>query len=99
VYQNSTAKLREWIPHIERRKKGYDNMGLDMYGYRITELRSSDSYRIVALTTSRTLLLEDNPQETRLVDAVDDMDTVGVVIAVSRSSCAAHTSAVLTALC
>jgi hypothetical protein len=74
-------------------------MGPEMYGYRVTELRSLDSYRIVAGPTSRTLLLQDNPQETRLVHAVDDMDTVGVLIAVSRSSCVAHTSAVLTTLC
>jgi hypothetical protein len=33
VYQNSTAKLRESIPHIER--QGYDNMGLEIYGYRV----------------------------------------------------------------
>jgi hypothetical protein len=35
VYQNSTAKLRELIPHIERWKEGYDNMGPEMYGYRV----------------------------------------------------------------
>jgi hypothetical protein len=35
VYQNSMAKLQEWIPHIERRKKGYENMGREMYGYRV----------------------------------------------------------------
>jgi hypothetical protein len=63
------------------------------------QLRSSDSYRTVTRTTSRTLLLQDNPQETRLVHTVDYMDTVGVLVAVSRSSCAVHTSAVLTALC
>jgi hypothetical protein len=33
--QNSTAKLQEWIPHVERRKKGYDKMGPEMYGYRV----------------------------------------------------------------
>jgi hypothetical protein len=82
-----------------KKRKGYDNMGPEMYGYRVTELRSSESYRIVAGTTGRTLLLQDNPQETRLVHAADDMDTVGVLVAVSRSSRAAHTSAVLTALC
>jgi hypothetical protein len=43
----------------------------------------------------RTALL----QETRLVHAVDDMATVGLLVAVSRSSCVAHTSEVLTALC
>jgi hypothetical protein len=74
-------------------------MGPEMYGYGFAELRSSDSCRIVAGTTGRTLLLQDNPQETRLVHAVDNMDTVGVLIAVSRSSCATHTSAVLTAFC
>jgi hypothetical protein len=83
----------------DRRKKGYDNMGPKMYGYRVTELRSSDSYGIVAETTDRTLLLQDNLQETRLLHAVDDMDTDGVLLAVSRSSSAAHTSAVLTTLC
>jgi hypothetical protein len=31
VYQNSTTKLQEWIPHIERRIKGYGNMGPEMY--------------------------------------------------------------------
>jgi hypothetical protein len=99
VYGNSIAKLREWIPHIERRKQGYDNMGPEMYGYRVIELRNSDLYSIVAGTTSRTLLLQGNSQETRLVHAVDDMDTVGVLIAVSRSACVVHTSAVLTTLC
>jgi hypothetical protein len=99
VYQNSTAKLRKWIPRIERRKKVYDKMGLKMYGYRITELQSLDLYRVVMGTTGRTLLLQDNLQETRLVHAADDMDTMGVLVAVSRSSCAAHTFAVLTALC
>jgi hypothetical protein len=93
------SKLREWIPHIEIRTKGYDNMGPEIYGYRVTELRNSDSYRIVAGTTGRTLLSQDNSQATRLVHAVDDMDTVCVLVAVSRSSCAAHTAAVLTALC
>jgi hypothetical protein len=83
----------------ETKKKGYDNMGPEMYDYRVTELRSSDSYRSVAGTTGRTLLLRDNTQETRLVHAVDDMDTVGLLVALSRPSCAAHTSAVLTALC
>jgi hypothetical protein len=41
-------------------------------------------------------LFEDNPQETRPIQAVDDMDTV--LILVSISSCVAHTSAVLAAL-
>jgi hypothetical protein len=66
-------------------KKGYDNIGPEMYDNRVMELRSSHSYRIVAGTTDRTLLLQDNPQETRLVHAVDDMDTVGVLVVVSRS--------------
>jgi hypothetical protein len=79
-------------------KKGYDNMGPEMYGYRVTEPRSSNLYRNVAVTTSRTLLLQDNPQETRIVHAVDDMDTVDVLVAVSRSSCSTYL-AVLTALC
>jgi hypothetical protein len=35
MYQNSTAKLQERIPHIERRKKGYDNLVTEMYGYRV----------------------------------------------------------------
>jgi hypothetical protein len=26
-------ETQEWISHIERRKKGYDNMGLEMYSY------------------------------------------------------------------
>jgi hypothetical protein len=43
------------------------------------------------------LLLRDNLQETRLVHAVDDMDTVDVLVAVSRLSCAAHISVVLIA--
>jgi hypothetical protein len=34
VYQNSTAELQEWILHIERRQKWYDNMGPEMYSYR-----------------------------------------------------------------
>jgi hypothetical protein len=72
-------------------------MDPEMYGYRVTELWSSDLYRTVAGTTGRTLLLQDNPQETRLIHTVDDVDTVGVLITVSRSSYAAHTSAVLTA--
>jgi hypothetical protein len=71
----------------------------EMQAYRVTELRISDSYRIVAGTTGRTLLLQDNPQETRIVHAVDDMNRVDVLVAVSRSSRATHTSAVLTALC
>jgi hypothetical protein len=33
VYQNSTAKLQEWIPHVERQRKVYDNMGPEMYDY------------------------------------------------------------------
>jgi hypothetical protein len=98
VYQNSMAKLREWIPRIERRKKEGD-MTTCVRKCMVTELRSSHSYLIVAGTTGRTLLLQDNPQETRLVHAADDMDTVGVLVAISRSSCAAHTSVVLTALC
>jgi hypothetical protein len=73
-------------------------MGPKMYGYRVTELRSSDLYRIIAGTTGRTLLLQDNPQETMLVHTVDDMDTIGILVAVSRSSCVGHTCAVLTAL-
>jgi hypothetical protein len=35
VYLNSMAKLQELIPHVERRKKGYENMGPEMYGYRV----------------------------------------------------------------
>jgi hypothetical protein len=70
----------------ETKKKRYDIMGPEMCGYRATELRISDAYRIVAGTTGRTLLLQDNPQDTRLVHAVHDMDTVGVLVAVSRSS-------------
>jgi hypothetical protein len=111
VYQNSTAKFgngflikknRGFSPlanFLIQTKKRYDNMGPEMYGYRVTELRISDSYSIVAGTTSRMLLLQDNAQETRLVNIVDDMDTVGVLLALSRSSYAAHTSAGLTALC
>jgi hypothetical protein len=35
VYQNSAAKLQERTPHTERRKKVYDNMGLEMHNYRV----------------------------------------------------------------
>jgi hypothetical protein len=35
VYQNSTAKVQEWIPHVERRKNKYDDIGPEMYGYRV----------------------------------------------------------------
>jgi hypothetical protein len=87
------AKIREWIPHIEGRKKGYDNIGPEMYGYRVTELRSLDSYSIVAGTTGRTLLLQDNQQETRL-----KMIWI-LLVALSRSSCVACTYADLTTLC
>jgi hypothetical protein len=31
------AKLQELTPHIERGKKGYDNMGLEMNGYRVIQ--------------------------------------------------------------
>jgi hypothetical protein len=33
VYQNSTAKLQERTPHIERRKQVYDNTGREMHNY------------------------------------------------------------------
>jgi hypothetical protein len=35
MYQNSTAKLQERTPHMERRKKVYDNMGPEMHNYRV----------------------------------------------------------------
>jgi hypothetical protein len=35
MYQNSAAKLQDWTPHIERRKKGYDNMGPEMQNIRV----------------------------------------------------------------
>lgn len=31
VYHSSTARLQERTPHIERGKKVYDNMGLEMH--------------------------------------------------------------------
>jgi hypothetical protein len=35
VYHNSMAELQEQTPHIERRKKVYDNMGPEMHNYRV----------------------------------------------------------------
>jgi hypothetical protein len=31
VYHNSTAKLQKRTPHVERRKKVYDNLGPEMH--------------------------------------------------------------------
>jgi hypothetical protein len=35
VFQYSTAKLRDRTPHVERRKKVYDNMVPEMHNYRV----------------------------------------------------------------
>jgi hypothetical protein len=38
VYQNSMAKLQEQTPHTETRNKVYDNIGLEMHNYRVSDL-------------------------------------------------------------
>jgi hypothetical protein len=51
VYQNSTAKLQERTPHIERGKKVYDNMGPEMHNYRVIRacnLRSARRHALFA---------------------------------------------------
>jgi hypothetical protein len=67
--------------------------------HRLFKVVIGNSVKTGVVAGSSTLLLQNNPQDTRLVHAVDDMDTGGVIVVVSRSSRAAHTSAVLTALC
>jgi hypothetical protein len=49
VYQNSTTKLQERAPHIERGKKVYDNMVPEMHNYRVIRAHNLRSARRHAL--------------------------------------------------
>jgi hypothetical protein len=54
VYQNSTAKLQERTPHIERRKQVYDNMGPEMHNYRLSQTRSIPYWTTSVCSSSAT---------------------------------------------